>query len=75
MCSDRPNYGSAPLIFASSGRDTQLKVAVTRVRRTSQATWRVTVAMRGAQDTTAFHVDTTVEKSAGHYRVCSAESR
>jgi hypothetical protein len=74
-CRDRPNFGSWPITFVSPGSDTQLHFEVSRVRRTKQATWHVTVEVQIGQHRDGFHVETTVVKSAGHYRVCSAESR
>lgn len=74
-CRSRMSFGSWPLMFASPARDTQLHFNVDRVRRTDPTSWRVTVAVQAGQDASGFHVHTTVVKSDGHYRVCSAESR
>ena len=75
MCLDRPNVGSWPLSFASPGSDTTLHFDVGRARKTERAAWRVRVDVRVGHNTNGFHVDTTVVRTAGHYRVCSAESR
>jgi hypothetical protein len=75
MCLDRPNVGSWPLSFASPDSDTTLHFDVGRARRTKRAAWRVRVDVRVGHNSNGFHVDTTVVRTAEHYRVCSAESR
>lgn len=68
MCPNRPNYGYAPPVAS-----TPVQVQVTGLRRSSDSTWRITVALRLRDDPSRYRFKTTVEKYAGHYRVCTAE--